>query len=62
MELIVLLALGLLVGLLIRKKGDNTMDTMGKGCGCLLWGALIIIGLLILLYFFADFIPDPPTD
>jgi len=59
MELIVLLALGLLVGLLIRKKGDNTMDTMGKGCGCLLWGALIIIGSTYSIVFFCRFYSRP---
>ena len=38
MELIVLLiGCALLIGLFLRKKGDNTMDTLGKGCGCMFW-------------------------
>ena len=51
MELIVLLAIGLIIGLLIRKRGDNTMDTMGKGCGCMFIGFIIIIALGIAFYF-----------
>ena len=47
MEAIVLiLGIGLIVGLIIRKKGDNTMDTLSKGCGCLF---VILILLTILL-------------
>ena len=44
--IVVLLGLGLLVGLLVRKKGDNTMETLSKGCGCL----FLIAFLLILFY------------
>ena len=45
MEFIVLvLGLGLLAGLVVRKKGDNTMDTLSKGCGCIV---VIIIFLMI---------------
>ena len=45
MEFIVLiLGLGLLAGLVVRKKGDNTMDTLSKGCGCII---VIIIRLMI---------------
>jgi hypothetical protein len=40
--LIGLLALALIVGLIIRNKGDNTMDTLSKGCGCLLVAVIII--------------------
>jgi len=36
--LIALLAIALIVGLIIRNKGDNTMDTLSKGCGCLVIG------------------------
>ena len=47
MEFIVLvLGLGLLVGLVVRKKGDNTMDTLSKGCGCI----FVIIILLMIFY------------
>ena len=43
MEFIVLvLGLGLLAGLVVRKKGDNTMDTLSKGCGCIIVFAIII--------------------
>jgi hypothetical protein len=34
MELLGLLAFCLILGLIIRKRGDNTMDTLSKGCGC----------------------------
>ena len=40
--IVVLLGIGLIVGLIIRKKGDNTMDTLSKGCGCLFVIALLI--------------------
>ncbi|MDB3937653.1 hypothetical protein N9373_02890 [Flavobacteriaceae bacterium] len=50
MELIVLLiGCALLIGLFLRKKGDNTMDTLGKGCGCMFWFIVILI-ILIILY------------
>jgi|TARA_B110000263_G_C14988183_1_gene364745 H+/gluconate symporter-like permease len=47
--LIGLLALALIVGLIIRNRGDNTMDTLSKGCGCLITGFIILIiaGVLI---------------
>ena len=36
-----------IVGLVVRKRGDNTMDTFSKGCGCLfLIFILIIIGAI----------------
>lgn len=48
MELIVLLLfVVLVVGLIVRKRGDNTMDTFSKGCGCIfLIIILIIIGAI----------------
>ena len=51
MELIETIVLGLVVvtvvGLIVRKRGDNTMDTMSKGCGCIfLIIILIIIGAI----------------
>ena len=48
--IVIVLGLGLLVGLLVRKKGDNTMDTLSKGCGCL----FVITILLILFYAFGE--------
>tara|TARA_B100000900_G_scaffold135737_1_gene114964 strand:- start:927 stop:1124 length:198 start_codon:yes stop_codon:yes gene_type:complete len=54
MELVGLLALALIIGLIIRNKGDNTMDTLSKGCGCLAVGIfLLIIGLILLTFFLA---------
>ena len=48
MEFLVgLLAIGIFVGLLVRNRGDNTMDTLGKGCF-----TIIIIVLLMLVSFF----------
>tara|TARA_B100000965_G_C19268498_1_gene616201 strand:+ start:505 stop:663 length:159 start_codon:yes stop_codon:yes gene_type:complete len=46
--IIVILGIGLIVGLIIRKKGDNTMDTLSKGCGCLFVILLILTILLAL--------------
>ena len=46
--IIVILGIGLIVGLIIRKKGDNTMDTLSKGCGCL-FVILIILTILLAL-------------
>tara|TARA_X000000368_G_C22682084_1_gene558720 strand:+ start:460 stop:618 length:159 start_codon:yes stop_codon:yes gene_type:complete len=46
--IVVLLGIGLIVGLIIRKKGDNTMDTLSKGCGCL-FVILIILTILLAL-------------
>ena len=49
MEFIVLvLGFGLLVGLIVRRRGDNTMDTLSKGCGCI----VIIIIILLLFYIY----------
>ena len=46
--IIVILGIGLIVGLIIRKKGDNTMDTLSKGCGCL-FVILILLAILLAL-------------
>ena len=46
--IIVILGIGLIVGLIIRKKGDNTMDTLSKGCGCLFVILLILTIILAL--------------
>ena len=57
MEFIVLvLGLGLLAGLVVRKKGDNTMDTLSKGCGCII---LIIIILTIFYTYQASINANP---
>ena len=49
MEFLVgLIAVGLLVGLIVRNKGDNTMDTLSKGC------LTLIILALVLLYFLSN--------
>ena len=44
--IIILLGIGLIVGLIVRDKGDNTMETLSKGCGCMFG----IVLLLIILY------------
>ena len=55
MELIVLLiGCALLIGLFLRKKGDNTMDTLGKGCGCMFWFIFIIVCLIVLYILFMN--------
>ena len=41
--IVVLLGIGLIVGLIIRKKGDNTMDTLSKGCGCLFLAVILLV-------------------
>ena len=47
MELIVILfGFALIIGLIIRNKGDNTMDTLSKGCGCMVGVVVFIAGLL----------------
>tara|TARA_Y200000002_G_scaffold44777_1_gene32411 strand:- start:122 stop:295 length:174 start_codon:yes stop_codon:yes gene_type:complete len=51
MELVGLLALALIVGLFLRKRGDNTMDTLSKGCGCL----VLLVVILFLVYVFIGF-------
>ena len=47
MELLGLLAFCLILGLIIRKRGDNTMDTLSKGCGCFSILFIIFLGLII---------------
>jgi len=49
MEIVGLLALALLIGLFIRNKGDNTMDTMSKGCGCIVIATLLILWIVFFL-------------
>ena len=46
MELLGFLAFCLILGLIIRNKGDNTMDTLSKGCGCF----VVIIVFLVALF------------
>lgn len=47
MEILAFLGLCLIFGLIVRKKGDNTMDTLSKGCGCFVTLFVILIGLII---------------
>ena len=55
MEFLVgLIALGIVVGLLVRNRGDNTMDTLGKGCS-----TLIFIAALLWLAFYYFFYLNP---
>tara|TARA_B110000967_G_scaffold191743_1_gene217721 strand:- start:90 stop:272 length:183 start_codon:yes stop_codon:yes gene_type:complete len=60
MELIILvLGVGLIVGLIIRKREDNTMQTLSKGCGFIV--VICIISILIYvytLYYMAE-VPNP---
>tara|TARA_B100001769_G_scaffold274793_1_gene274184 strand:+ start:1165 stop:1338 length:174 start_codon:yes stop_codon:yes gene_type:complete len=53
MELIILVLFVVFVaGLIIRKRGDNTMDTMSKGCGCIIGTfVLLIIAYVVFLYY-----------
>jgi uncharacterized ion transporter superfamily protein YfcC len=46
MELLGFLLFCLILGLIIRRKGDNTMDTLSKGCGCFVILFILFIGLL----------------
>jgi len=50
--LIILLVFALIIGLIIRNKGDNTMDTLSKGCGCMV--TLFIILICSILYVMYD--------
>tara|TARA_B100002051_G_scaffold205375_1_gene196101 strand:- start:1050 stop:1235 length:186 start_codon:yes stop_codon:yes gene_type:complete len=53
MEFLVgLIAIGILVGLLVRNRGDNTMDTLGKGCLTLI---IIAFAISIALYYLFNF-------
>ena len=47
MELLGLLAFCLILGLIIRKRGDNTMDTLSKGCGCFSVLFFLVVVLII---------------
>jgi len=52
--LLVLLLLGLIVGLFVRKKGDSFTDTLQSGCFSL-FGiiiAIIVIGIFLLIFLF----------
>ena len=44
--LIGILIVSLFIGLLVRSKGDNTMDTLSKGCFY-----LFILVFLLIVYF-----------
>ena len=52
MEILGFLGLCLILGLIIRKKGDSTMDTLSKGCGCMV--TLFIILICSILYVMYD--------
>jgi hypothetical protein len=47
MELLGFLAFCLILGLIIRNKGDNTMDTLSKGCGCFVVIIIVLFALFI---------------
>jgi len=47
MELLGLLAFCLILGLIIRKRGDNKMDTISKGCGCFSVLFFLVVALII---------------
>ena len=47
MEILCFLGLCLILGLIIRKKGDSTMDTLSKGCGCFVTLFVLFMGLMI---------------
>jgi hypothetical protein len=42
--LIGILLVALIIGLFVRKKGDNTMDTLSKGC---LWLFLLVLAFVL---------------
>lgn len=45
MELLIgILLVALIIGLFVRKKGDNTMDTLSKGC---LWLFLLVLAFVL---------------
>ena len=50
--LVILLVFALIIGLVIRNKGDNTMDTLSKGCGCMV--TLFVILICSILYVMYD--------
>jgi hypothetical protein len=47
MELLGFLLFCLVLGIIIRRKGDNTMDTMSKGCGCFVILFVLFVALII---------------
>ena len=47
MELIGVILFCLILGIIIRKKGDNTMDTLSKGCGCFSILFFLFVALII---------------
>ena len=57
MEIIILIiGLCLIIGLVVREKGDNTLDTLSKGfgslskgCGCLFLLIILLVILLVIL-------------
>ncbi len=50
MEFLVgLLVIGLIVGLIFRKKGDSFTDTLQVGCSTLFWVVLVIIFLILVI-------------
>ena len=50
-ELIGVLLFCLVVGLIVRKKGDNTMDTLGKGCGCVVLVFVLVVSIMVYVMF-----------
>ncbi len=52
--LLILLLLGLIVGLFVRKKGDSFTDTLQSGCFSLfgIIVAIIVIGIVLLIVVF----------
>lgn len=57
MELVILiLGVGLLVGLILRKRDDNTMQTLSKGCGCLI---VLFVVLILASAFFMYYNLEP---
>ncbi len=50
MEFLVgLIVIGLIVGLILRKKGDSFTDTLQMGCSTLFWVVLVIVILVIVI-------------
>jgi len=47
MELLGVILFCLILGIIIRKKGDNTMDTLSKGCGCFSILFFLVVALII---------------
>jgi hypothetical protein len=47
--LVGLIVIGLIVGLILRKKGDSFTDTLQMGCSTLFWVVLVIVILVIVI-------------